>query len=284
MTPLRQQMIEAMQVRGFSPRTHESYLRAVTDLARYTHRSPDRLELADIQRFFIYLVTERHLADASCRLYLAGLRFLYLQVLHWPTFDVPIPHPKRVRRIPQLLTRAEVARILAAAEGLERRVMLATCYGCGLRVSELIALRIRNIDGERRLLHVERGKGGKDRKIVLSAGVLALLRDYWRRRRPRDWLFPSHRQLRPRSPSFAQRAYTDAKRAAGIDKIGGIHALRHAYATHQLAAGLPVHQLQYQLGHSDIHATLRYVHWVPNYREDRIACADLLGDLAVEDV
>ncbi len=284
MTPLRQKMIEAMQVRGFSPRTHESYLRAVADLARHYRRPPDRISLAEIERYIVYLVTERHLADASCRLYLNGLRFLYLQVLHWQSFDVPIPHPKRTRRIPQLLTRAEVARILAVAEGLERRVMLATCYGCGLRVSELVALRIRDIDGERRLLHIEQGKGGKDRQVVLSEGVLNRLRDYWRRRRPRDWLFPSYRQERPRSLSFAQKAYTDAKRAAGIDKVGGIHALRHAYATHQLAAGLPVHQLQYQLGHGDIHSTLRYVHWVPNYQEDRIACADLLAGLEANDV
>lgn len=283
MTPLRKKMIDAMQVRGFSPRTHQSYLAAVADLARYYHRSPDRIGLEEIERYFLYLVQERHLADASCRLYLNGLRFLYLQVLHWSDFDVPIPHPKRTHRIPQLLTREEVARLLGAAEGLERRVMLSTAYGCGLRVSELVALRVVDIDGERRLLRVEQGKGAKDRQVVLSATLLALLRRYWSRRRPGHWLFPRRNRRQPRSISYAQRAYGDARHRAGIDKVGGIHALRHAYATHQLASGLPVHQLQYQLGHSDIHSTLRYVHWVPNYQEDRIACADLLDGLEQTD-
>jgi len=279
MTPLRKKMIDAMQVRGFSPRTHASYLWAVADLARYYHRSPDRISLEEIERYFLYLVQERHLADASCRLHLNGLRFLYLQVLHWSDFDVPIPHPKRTRRIPQLLTRAEVACLLAAAEGLERRVMLSTAYGCGLRVSELVALKVQDIDGERHLLRVEQGKGAKDRQVVLSTTLLALLRQYWSRRHPGHWLFPRQNQRQPRSVSYAQKAYGDARRRAGIDKVGGIHALRHAYATHQLAGGLPVHQLQYQLGHSDIHSTLRYVHWVPNYQEGQIPCADLLGEL-----
>lgn len=283
MTPLRQQMIDAMQVRGFSPRTHQSYLMAVADLARYYQRSPDRISLAEIERYFLYLVQERHLADSSCRLYLNGLRFLYLQVLHWSAFDVPIPHPKRTHRIPQLLTQAEVARLLGAAEGLERRVMLSTAYGCGLRVSELVRLKVQDIDGERRLLRVEQGKGAKDRQVVLSPTLLALLRAYWSRRHPGHWLFPRQNRREPRSISYAQTAYRDARRRAGIDKIGGIHALRHAYATHQLAGGLPVHQLQYQLGHSDIHSTLRYVHWVPNYQEGRIPCADLLQELEPED-
>lgn len=283
MTLLRQQMIDAMQVRGFSPRTHQSYLAAVTDLARYYHRSPDQITLTEIERYVLYLVQERQLADASCRLYLNGLRFLYLQVLHWSAFDVPIPHPKRTQRIPQLLTRSEVVRLLNATEGLDAQVMLRVAYGCGLRVSELVSLKVCDIDGERHLLRVEQGKGGKDRQVVLSETLLGQLRRYWVRRRPRHWLFPSRIRGQHRSCSYAQRAYGQARAKAKISKRGGIHALRHAYATHQLASGLPVHQLQYQLGHSDIHSTLRYVHWVPNYREGQVDCADLLAAVEVGD-
>ncbi len=279
MTALREQMIDAMLVRGFSPRTHESYLAAVADLARHYRRSPDRISLDEIEAYFLYLVKERHLSDASCRLSLNGLRFLYLQVLDWPDFDVPIPHPKRVQRIPELLTRAEVARLLAACGNLKHRTLLTTCYGCGLRVSEVVTLKVRHVDGERHLLRVEQGKGSKDRQVVLSDALLALLRDYWRQYRPVGCLFPGRDPAAPLSITSAQKVFGRAKRQSGVQKVGGIHALRHAYATHQLEAGLPVHQLQRLLGHGNIQSTLRYVHWTPNYREGTVACTDLVAGL-----
>ena len=280
MTPLRAKMIEAMRVRGFSHRTHDSYLAAVTDLARYTHRSPDALSIADIERYFVYLATERQLAGASCRLFLNGIRFLYLQVLDWPAFDVTIPIPKPAQRIPELLTRAEVARILDTCTNPKHRMMLTLCYGCGLRLSELVSLKIRDIDGERHLLRVEQGKGAKDRLVPLSATLLAQLRAYWRLYRPRHWLFPGRTPGERLSETSLQKAFTQAKARAGIKKIGGIHSLRHAYATHQLEAGLPVHRLQRLLGHQDLHSTLRYVHWVPDYREGHGA-HDLIAALEV---
>lgn len=283
MTPLRQQMIDAMLVRGFSPRTHTSYLAAVTDLARYYHRSPDRVSLEEIQAYILYLVKERHLADASCRLYLNGLRFLYLQVLGWQEFDVPIPHPKRVQRIPELLTRREVGRLIGCCPNLKHRTMLLTCYGCGLRVSELVQIKVRDLDGERRLLRVEQGKGAKDRKVIVAPTLLQRLRDYWRQMQPSLWLFPNANQPdRPLSITTAQKAYRAAKVCADIEKQGGIHSLRHAYATHQLEAGLPVHLLQYQLGHKNIQSTLRYVHWAPSSLQGKAAVDDLVSDLVVD--
>jgi len=281
MTPLRKQMIEAMRQRGFSPRTHESYLSAVTDLAGYYHRSPDRLSLEEIKGWVSHLALERALSAASCRLYLNGVRFLYLQVLSWSHFDVPIPLPKKPQRIPELLTREEVARILDACVNLKYRMMLTLCYGCGLRVSELVAVKVRHIhiDGERRLLRVEQGKGAKDRLVPIGESLLVRLRAYWRLYRPDEWLFPSGRHPdRPVNVTSVQKAFQHAKAAAGIEKVGGIHSMRHAFATHQLAAGLPVHRLQRLLGHQDIHSTLRYVHWVPDYREGQGA-QDLVGAL-----
>lgn len=280
MTSLRHQMIEAMLLRGFSPRTHETYLCAVTQLAGYYHRSPDRLTLAELQIYFKYLTLERKLSPATCRLYLNAVRFLYLKVLGWSHFDVQLILPKRPQRIPELLNRDDVARILQATLNDRHRMLLSLCYGCGLRLSELIAVQVRDLDGERRMLRVEQGKGARDRYVLLAPSLLTSLRHYWRAHRPRLWLFPTPQHPEHHiGPCSAQRAYYGAKQRAGIDKRGGIHALRHAYATHQLEQGLPVHQLQHLLGHRDLKTTLRYVHWAPVQSGGEHGHADLLAGI-----
>jgi integrase/recombinase XerD len=280
MTPLRQQMISAMRQRGFSIRTHQSYLYAVQGLARYFHQPPDQLQPDQIQGYFVYLVQQKGLSSASCRLYLNGLRFLYLQVLHWPQFDIPIQFPKRSQKIPELLTRSEIKQIIDACPNDKSRAMLLTCYGCGLRVSELVALKVRHIDSERDLLRIEQGKGKKDRLVALPSKLLGQLRHYWRQYHPGEWLFPnSNTPSLHLSISTTQKRYRQAKNKTGILKVGGIHALRHAYATHQLEQGLPVHQLQHQLGHRQLQTTLRYVHWVASYQQGSGAFSDLIGQL-----
>jgi integrase/recombinase XerD len=280
MTPLRQQMIEAMRQRGFSIRTHQSYLAAVRDLARYYRRSPDQLDVAELQAYFNHLVQERELSGASCRLYLNGIRFLYLQVLNWPSFDVRLVVPKRAQRIPELLTRGEVGRILGACTNPKHRMLLELTYGCGLRVSEVVALKVRDIDGERRLLRIAQGKGAKDRLVTLAPALLARLRRYWSLYRPAHWLFPHARIPDTHlSISTAQKVFTGAKAKSGVRKIGGIHSLRHAYATHQLEQGLPVHELQRLLGHGNLHSTQRYVHWLPMTRHSDRRHIDLIAGL-----
>ena len=278
MTSLRQQMIDAMRQRGFSERTHRSYLGAVRDLARFHGRSPAELGIPELEQYFRHLAVERGLSGASCRVHRNAIRFLYLKVLQWPAFDVPFVVPKRAQRIPELLTRDEVARILEACPNPKHRMLLEIGYGCGLRVSEVVRLRVRDIDGERGQLRVEQGKGAKDRLVPLAPTLLADLRRYWMRFRPIEWLFPSVRDAHtPLSISSAQKLFERAKAAAGIEKIGGIHALRHAYATHQLEAGLPVHRLQRILGHGHLQSTLRYVHWLPSQHEPGPGPADLLA-------
>ncbi len=280
MTPLRQKMIDAMLMRGMSLRTQRSYLMAVTELAKYFHRSPDQLSGEELQTFFLALVKERHLAPASCRLYLNAIRFFYLHVLGRDNFGVKLQVPKQEQRIPELLMRREVSRILAAPSNLKHRMLLTTCYGCGLRVSELVSIQVSHLDGERRLLRVEQGKGAKDRAVILSPTLLQWLRDYWRELRPPHWLFPGKDQRSPLSIASVQKLFHAAKQQAGVTKVGGIHSLRHAYATHQLEDGMPLHQLQYQLGHQNIRSTLRYVHWVPGYRESE-GGGDLLSKLVL---
>jgi integrase/recombinase XerD len=282
MTTLRQRMITAMQMRGFSARTHESYLDAVRGLAKFTHRAPDTLERGDLQGYFEHLVTQRKLAPASVRLSYNGIRFLYLQVLAWPALDLEVALPKRPQRIPGLLARAEVAAILDACPNARYRTMLTRCYGGGLRLSEVLAVRVADIDGERRLLRVEPGKGAKDRLVPLSPTLLEQLRAYWRLYRPADWLFAG-RTGAPLSPTSLQQAFTQAKRQAGVTQVGGIHGLRHAYATHQLAAGLGVERLQRLMGHANIQTTRRYVHWLPSAGEGEGAL-DLIAQLGAAHV
>ncbi len=280
MTPLRRKMIDAMRARGFSERTHQSYLSAVSDLARYYQRSPVRLSIDELQAYFKYLAIERGLSGSSCRLYLNAVRFFYLQVLKWPSFDVPLVLPKRAQRIPELLTCEEVRRILAACANPKHRMLLELCYGCGLRVSEVVRLRVRHLDGERRLLRIEQGKGAKDRQVMVSPVLLDKLRSYWLCYRPGDWLFPSARGAAGHlSIASAQRVFTRAKARSGVKKVGGIHSLRHAYATHHLENGLPVHQLQRLLGHGNLQSTMRYLHWVPGGQCGARGHSDLIAGL-----
>jgi site-specific recombinase XerD len=158
-------------------------------------------------------------------------------------------------------------------------MMLRVCYGCGLRLNELRHLKVRDIDGEHRRLRIEQGKGAKDRLVVLSSTLLAQLRVYWRAYHPNDWLFPGRTPGEPVSETLIQKAFQKAKQRAGITKHGGVHSLRHAFATHQLEAGLPVHRLQRLLGHNSLSSTVRYVHWLPDPDEGE-GEHDLLGRLA----
>jgi site-specific recombinase XerD len=278
MTPLRQKMIDVMIVRGMSPQTQRSYLNAVTGLARYFHRAPDQLSGKELQDYFLYLVKERNLAPATCRLSLNALRFLYRHVLNRDDFGITLSVPFREQRIPELLMRSEVAQILSACHNIKHRVLLTTCYGCGLRVSEVVALQIRNIDSERQLLRIVQGKGRKDRSVILSPSLLSLLRQYWQLLKPPQWLFPGRNPDVPMSLETAQRIFKRAKKKTGIDKVSGIHSLCHAYATHQLEDGMPIHQLQRLLGHSNIQSTLRYTHWVPGHQQGQTG-SDLLARL-----
>lgn len=279
MSPLRQQLRDAIRQHGFAERTFESYAGAVSQLQRFYGRSPARISHDELQPFFNHLVKERQLAPETCRIYFYGIRFFYEQVLHWPRFDVPLVLPKLTQRIPELLTRAEVKALIDQCVNVKHRTMLQCCYGCGVRVHELVMLKVRHIDGERHLLRIEQGKGAKDRLVLLPTGLLSALREYWRTERPDTWLFEGRNRKGHLCVSSAQRVFKKAKQRCGNKKIGGIHSLRHAYATHQLEAGMPIHQLQKMLGHRSITTTLRYVHWVPNYREARDAGADLISAL-----
>jgi site-specific recombinase XerD len=262
MTPLRQRMIEAMLLRGFAPRTQEAYCDAVLALARHYHRSPEKLGSEQLQSYLLHLITEKKLAYASVNQAACAFRFLFGTVLRQPAARLDIPMAKVPKRLPQILAREEVTRLIEAAATLRGRTLLTTTYAAGLRVSEVCALQLTDIESapDRMCLKVRQGKGAQDRYTLLSPRLLEALRRYWRDHRPRRWLFPNASGSAPIDLSTAQRIYCAARDAAGIAREGGIHTLRHAFATHLIEAGVGLHTVQRLLGHGHISTTMRYLH------------------------
>lgn len=262
MSPLREQMVDAMQVRGLASRTQKAYVAAVAALARHYGCSPETLEAAQVRNYLLYLARERQLARSSVNQAGCAFRFLYYTVLQRPQqFQVPLA--KSQQRLPEILSREELARLFACAPQGKPRTVLMAGYGLGLRLGELCRLRVADIDGhaDRMCVRIVQGKGGKDRYVPLPQDVRELLRQWWRQARPRKWLFAA--QTDPRRPlcdESAQRWYHAARSRAGITKQGGIHTLRHCYATHLLEAGVDLHSLSQWLGHRHVATTMRYLH------------------------
>jgi site-specific recombinase XerD len=259
MGELRERMPHDLVVRGMAPRTQEAYLAAVAGLAKHYHHRPDALSAQQVEGYIRHLIEQRHLAPNSVRIAVFGLRFFYTVTLKRPAFALPLP--KGVKKLPEVLSCEEVGRLLSNTATLRERALLMTTYGGGLRVSEVVRLRVSDIDAQRDMIRVEQGKGRKDRYTLLGPRLLAELRHYWQVYRPAPpWLFPQRRKAAPMDPTTAQKLYYAAKRRAGITKGGGIHVLRHAFATHVLEAGTDLPTLQQLLGHDSVTTTMRYVH------------------------
>jgi len=260
MSTLRQQMTDAMVLRGFAERTQETYLACVSHLAKHTGRSPDTLDTAAIQAYLLHLITERKLAYASVNQAACAIRFLFAVVLGHREIAFDIPMAKVPKRLPQILTREEVSRLLAHARDIRARALLTTTYAAGLRLSEVCHLQLSDIESspERMCLKVRQGKGGKDRYTLLSPRLLETLRLYWRVSRPRHWLFPNGTGHGPFYDKTAQRIYHAARQAAGIPLGGGIHSLRHAFATHLLEQKVDIRLIQVLLGHKKLETTALY--------------------------
>jgi integrase/recombinase XerD len=262
MTPLRTQMQADMAVRGLAPRTQHAYIAAVAAIARHYHQSPDLLSREQIERYLLHLIEERKLSWSTTNQAVCALRFLFHVTLQRPDLALTIPLRRTGSKQPEHLSRDEVGRILGAAHRLTDRILLMTTYAAGLRVAEVCALRLANIDSQRMMLRVECSKGAKDRYTLLSQPLLDMLRLYWLSERPTFWLFP--RASDPDLPidvCTAQRMFYRAKQRAGITKQGGIHSLRHAFATHLLEAGVDIHTIQRLLGHNQLSTTAHYFHF-----------------------
>ena len=259
MTPLRQRLIHDLQLRNYSPRTVECYVSAVARFARHFGRSPELLGAEHVRQYQLHLLARKaswsRFNQAVC-----ALRFLYKITLDRPELVRMIPYGKKPRALPAVLSRDEVARLFGAASDPRDRLLLQTAYACGLRISELVRLQVADIDSRRMLLHVRRGKGGKDRLVPLSPLLLERLRDHWRHYRPTTWLFEGQAANSHISTGQVQRMCRRVMRACGITKKASMHTLRHSYATHLLEAGTDLATLQKLLGHSQLCTTLLYIH------------------------
>lgn len=285
MTPLRQRMIEDMQLRGFSARTQESYVTAVRQLAAHYHTSPDHLTEEDLRQYFLYLANEKKVARATATIALCGIKFFYERTLQrdWPTLR--FVRPPREKKLPVILSRDEVRRILAAVRIPVYRACLTTIYACGLRLLEGAHLQVPDVDSARMLLHIH-GKGKKDRYVPLPAPTLERLRAYWVTHRSPVWLFPAptrhglpHALAHGGGPvtrSSLQSAFRRALLRTGIAKRAHVHTLRHSYATHLLEAGVNLRIIQENLGHGSARTTQVYTHLT---REVQATLTDPLNQL-----
>jgi site-specific recombinase XerD len=269
-------MEQNLLARGLSEKTRQNYLRAVEDLTRHYGRAPDTLTIEEVEAYLIHLRQFRQLAWDSLAPVVSGLRFFYHVTLHRPRAHFAIPAPPPSRKLPHVLSRQEVERLLAQTENRRDRMLLTTTYAAGLRVSEVVALQVAHLDSERMVIRIEQGKGRTDRYALLSERLLADLRAYWRIARPVPWLFPGQRPGRRMCTRTASRIYGAAKARAGITKRGGIHSLRHAFATHLVEAGVDLHTVQSLLGHRNIETTTRYLHLAPQALAKRGSRCDLL--------
>ena len=262
MGDLRDRMVRDMDVRHFSGHTVEAYVAGVKGLAKYYMRAPDQLSDDEVQRYLLYLREERQLSSSSCNQIRCALKFFYEVTVRRPQPSLTVPPMRQAQKLPEILSREEVERIVAATRTLRERVLLMATYGGGLRVSEVVALRPTDLDAERGVIRVEQGKGKKDRYTVLAERLVRELDPYYRvYGRPAHWVFPQRADAtRHMDAASAQKIYTTAKRRAGVEKVGGIHAMRHAFATHSLEAGVDLPTLGRMLGHTSVTTTMRYLH------------------------
>jgi site-specific recombinase XerD len=256
-SPLRRRMIEDMTVRNLSPATQQSYLNAVLKFSRYFGRSPDRLGLEDVHAFQVHLVATG-ISWPALNQIVCALRFFYGVTLGQDTVPERIAYARKPSKLPAVLSADEVVRFLEAIPSLKSRIALTTVYAAGLRVSEVVLLKIADVDSQRMVIRVEQGKGGKDRYVMLSPQLLRILRTYWRLARPKRWLFPGRVEERPLVPNVLHAACRSACAAAGLSKHVTVHTLRHTFATHLLESGADVRIIQVLLGHVSIASTARY--------------------------
>ena len=256
-SPLRRRMIDDMTMRKFAPRTQEGYIRAVKGLSAFLSASPDTASFEDLRRYQLHLVSTGTGAPTINHT-VTALRFLFMVTLRKPELVAYLPFVREPRRLPVVLSPEEVARLLNAAPGVKYKAALSVAYGAGLRASEIISLKIGDIDSARMVIRVEQGKGRKDRFVMLSPHLLDLLRAWWKVGRPQGWLFPGQNPVNPLTPRQLNRACHAAARMAEIDKPVHLHTLRHCFATHLLEQKTDIRVIQVLLGHKKLDTTALY--------------------------
>jgi integrase/recombinase XerD len=262
MTPLRQRMLDDMRMRNFSPHTQAAYLRAVAGFARHFGRSPDQLDRTHVRQYLLVLIGRR-VAWSTYNQVRCALHFFYRVTLQkgWPKEEIVCA--KTPKKLPVVFSRAEVAQFLGSIRNRKHHAMCATLYATGLRISELLALQVTDIDSRRMVIRVRQGKGRKDRYVMLSPKLLELLRAYWRAERPQDWLFPGQIPGRPMTMHAFENICRQLSARSGLSKRVTPHRLRHSFATHLLEAGVNIRIIQALLGHRSLRTTALYTYVSP---------------------
>jgi integrase/recombinase XerD len=279
MTPLRRRMIEDMQLRNFSPHTIRAYVDRVAQFARHFGKSPALLGPAEVRSYLVHLVQQRRVSWSHYNQTVAALRFLYRVTLGREEALPRIACPRQPKRLPVVLSPEEVLRFFRAVPGLKHRALLMTAYAAGLRISEVVALRVEDIDSRRMVIRVRQGKGRKDRYVMLSTRLLEILRQYWKAARPSDWLFPGQVPGRPITVGSVHGICAEASHAADLGKHVTVHTLRHSFATHLLEAGTDIRTIQLLLGHRNLKSTALYTHVAPATLEATRSPLDRLDPL-----
>ena len=271
MTPLRQKMIEDMQLQSKSAKTQQTYVTAVSQLAAYYNKSPELVTEAELRQYFLYLKNEKEVSRSTCMVTICAFKFLYEQTLQqaWPTLE--LVRPKKRQKLPVILSRNEVKRLLSCLERPHYQVCLGPIYACGLRISEGTGLQVKDIDSDRMVIHVRNGKGARDRYVPLPQRTLERLRQHWLSHKDPVWLFPGRcrwgvlvNASKPLSVRGVEMAFQLALKQSGINKPATVHTLRHSWATHLLEAGVNLRLIQIYLGHRSLHTTALYTHLTPN--------------------
>jgi integrase/recombinase XerD len=275
----RDRMERDLQIRGFSPSTQECYLARMKALVRFFMRPPDELTLEDIHAYQLHLTRDQKVHWGAFNQSVCAIRFFYGVTLNKDWDIQRIPYQKTGRKLPVVLSTEEVARLFQVVTNLKHRAILMTAYGGGLRVSEVTHLRIHDVDGQRMMLRVEQGKGRQDRYVMLSHKLLAVLREYWKVYRTRDWLFEGQPPSRPLTRSSVHKVFHKARIEAGITKPVSVHGLRHSFATHLLERGVNIRKIQLLLGHRSLASTQIYTHVAGDYLGDTPSPLDTLPDL-----
>ena len=263
MSPLRRRMTEDMTIRNLSPATQRSYIHAVSRFSLYFGHSPDRLGLEEVRAYQVHLAS-KGVAWGSLNQVVCALRFFYGVTLGEATIPERIAYAREPLKLPTVLSADEVVRFLEAVSSLKARVALTTAYAAGLRVSEVAALKISDIDSRRMVMRIEHGKGGKERHALLSETLLGILRDYWRLARPPLYLFPGRTPDKPVEANVLYAACRSAAAAAGLDKRVSVHVLRHSFATHLLEQNIDIRVIQVLLGHAKLDTTALYTRVATN--------------------
>jgi integrase/recombinase XerD len=277
MGTLRAKMEDVMDLCGLADGTRVLYLKSVENLAVYFKRSPDELTLDEVQRYLMYLIKERGYAPSTYKGQASALRFFFERVLGRTDVHLWVPRRRQPQKLPEVLNHVELNRLFAAATHPRDKALLMTPFACGLRVSEVSHLRISDIDSVRMLVRVREGKGNKERYTVLHQALLVVLRRHWSIGRPQTWLFPGDKLGQPITSGSVLRIYKKAMENAGITKRGGIHCLRHCFATYLLEQGVELRVIQALMGHRSITSTARYTHLVANKIGEEYSLLDLVS-------